>query len=74
MQGTQVISGLQPVLVVTLSNCRRCSSTSVLPELKAQFGEKLNGSVDVFYNDADVVHALDRHDVSLALEGARRPA
>src|SRR5438876_12321494 len=35
-------------------------------ELEAEFGEELNGGVDVFYHDADVVHTLDRHDVSLA--------
>src|SRR5687767_11829183 len=35
-------------------------------ELEAKFGEELNGGVDVFYHDADVVHPLDRHDVSLA--------
>src|SRR5215210_3878363 len=33
-------------------------------ELEAKFGEERNGGVDVFYHDADVVHALDRHDVS----------
>ncbi|MNN66979.1 hypothetical protein D3C81_1825840 [compost metagenome] len=36
-------------------------------ELKAQLGEKPDGSVNVFYNNADVVHTLERHDVSLAL-------
>src|ERR671911_672520 len=35
-------------------------------ELEAEFGEELNGGIDVFYHDADVVHTLDRHDVSLA--------
>src|SRR5258706_5629006 len=35
-------------------------------ELEAKFGEEFNGGVDVFYHDADVVHTLDRHDVSLA--------
>src|SRR5438105_3223697 len=35
-------------------------------ELEAKFGEEVNGGVEVFYHDADVVHALDRHDVSLA--------
>src|SRR6266498_2877265 len=35
-------------------------------ELEAKFGEEPNGGVDVFYHDADVVHTLDRHDVSLA--------
>src|SRR2546422_9730447 len=38
-------------------------------ELEAEFGEELNGGVDVFYHDADVVHTLDRHDVSLASNG-----
>src|SRR5688572_8789150 len=38
-------------------------------ELEAKFGEELNGGVDVFYHDADVVHTLDRHDVSLASNG-----
>src|SRR5712664_1380887 len=32
-------------------------------ELEAKFGEELNGGVDVFYHDADVVHTLDRHDL-----------
>src|SRR6059036_3142448 len=35
-------------------------------ELEAKFGEELNGGIDVFYHDADIVHSLDRHDVSLA--------
>src|ERR687892_438365 len=35
-------------------------------ELEAKFGKELNGSIDVGYHDADVVHTLDRHDVSLA--------
>src|SRR5438093_10864880 len=35
-------------------------------EFEATFGEELNGGADVFYHDADVVHTLDRHDVSLA--------
>src|SRR5437764_13682129 len=39
-------------------------------ELEAKFGEELNGGVDVFYHDADVVHTLDRHDVSLAPKGS----
>src|SRR5947199_1740961 len=34
-------------------------------ELETKFGEELNGGIDVFYDDADVVHTLDRHDVSL---------
>src|SRR5438067_3836030 len=40
-------------------------------ELEAKFGEELNGGIDVFYDDADVVHTLDRHDVSLASNGLR---
>src|SRR6266480_2056962 len=40
-------------------------------ELEAKFGEELNGGVDVFYHDADVVHTLDRHDVSLASNAPR---
>src|SRR5205823_3255036 len=32
-------------------------------ELEAKFGEERNRGIDVFYHDADVVHALDRHDV-----------
>src|SRR5437773_8159087 len=47
-------------------------------ELEAEFGEELNGGVDVFYHDADVVHTLDRHDVSLAsnvgISRGRRPS
>src|SRR5688572_16435248 len=39
-------------------------------ELEAEFGEELNGGINVFDNDADVVHALDRHDVSLAPNGS----
>src|SRR5882762_8196447 len=42
-------------------------------ELEAKFGEELNGGVDVFYHDADVVHTLDRHDVSLASNVAYQP-
>ena len=33
---------------------------------EAKFGEELDGGIDVFYHDADVVHTPDRHDVSLA--------
>src|SRR5262249_37408027 len=36
-------------------------------EVEAKLGEELNGGIDVFYHDADVVHTLDGHDVSLAL-------
>src|SRR5205814_2526810 len=49
-------------------------------EGKAEFGKELNGGIDVFHHDADVVHTLDRHDVSLASNvpvlprGARRVA
>ena len=35
-------------------------------ELEAEFGEELDGGIDVRDHDTDVVHALDRHDVSLA--------
>src|SRR5207249_9988353 len=42
-------------------------------ELEAKFGEELNGGVDVFYHDADIVHTLDRHDVSLASNYRRQP-
>src|SRR5262245_46852845 len=35
-------------------------------ELETKFGEELNGGIDVFHHDADVVYSLDRHDVSLA--------
>src|SRR5438552_16379494 len=38
-------------------------------ELEAKFGEELNGGVDGFQHDADVVHTLDRHDASLASNG-----
>src|SRR5262249_50570924 len=34
-------------------------------ELEAKFGEELNGGINVFHHDADVVHTLDRHDVPL---------
>jgi len=34
-------------------------------EGKAEFSEKLNCCIDVFHHDADVVHTLDFHDVSL---------
>jgi hypothetical protein len=30
-------------------------------ELEAQLGEELDGGIDVFYHDADVVHPLDCH-------------
>ena len=36
-------------------------------EVEAKLGEELNGGIDVFDHDADVVHTLDGHDVSLAL-------
>src|SRR6187397_1606260 len=35
-------------------------------EGKAEFSEELNGGIDVFHYDADVVHTLNCHDVSLA--------
>src|SRR6185437_6602472 len=34
-------------------------------ELEAEFGEEFDSGIDVFHHDADVVHALDRHDVSV---------
>jgi hypothetical protein len=33
-------------------------------ELKAKFGKTLNGGIDVFNHDTDVVHTLDCHDAS----------
>src|SRR3989442_2358307 len=42
-------------------------------ELEAKFGEEFNGGVDVFYHDSDVVHTLDRHDVSLASNAGYQP-
>src|SRR5574341_313342 len=42
-------------------------------ELEAKFGEELNGGIDVFYHDADVVHTLDRHDVSLGPNARYQP-
>src|SRR5262245_37648493 len=35
-------------------------------ELETKFCEELNGGINVFHHDADVVHLLDRHAVSLA--------
>src|SRR5574342_941539 len=35
-------------------------------ELETKFGEELNGGINVFHHDADVVQTLDRHEVSLA--------
>jgi hypothetical protein len=35
-------------------------------ELETEFGEKLDGGIEVLHHDADVVHALDRHDASSA--------
>src|SRR5262249_55469182 len=40
-------------------------------EGKAEFGEELNGGIDVFHHDADVVHTLVCHDVSLAPNGGK---
>src|SRR5262245_36876026 len=34
--------------------------------LGAELGEELDGGIQVFHHDADVVHALGRHDVSMA--------
>src|SRR2546425_6572951 len=42
-------------------------------DLEAKFGEELNGGIDVFYHDADVVHTFDRHDVSLASNVGGQP-
>src|SRR5262245_32520778 len=39
-------------------------------ELEAKFGEELDGGIDVFHHDADIVHTLDRHDFSLASDVA----
>src|SRR5512145_3407509 len=39
-------------------------------ELETEFGEELNGGINVFHHDADVIHTLDRHDVSLASKTA----
>jgi len=39
-------------------------------EGKAEFGEELDGGIDVFYHDPDVVHTLGSHDVSLMSNGA----
>jgi hypothetical protein len=38
-------------------------------EPQAKFGEKLNGGIQVFHHDADIVHAFDRHAVSLGSGG-----
>jgi hypothetical protein len=35
-------------------------------EFEAKLGEELDRGIKVFYHDANVVHPLDRHDVSLA--------
>src|SRR5574341_2215068 len=43
-------------------------------EIETKFGEELNGGIDVFHYDADVVHTHDRHDVSLASNAAVRGA
>src|SRR5262249_9778049 len=32
-------------------------------ELETKFGKELDGGIEVCHHDADVVHALDRHDV-----------
>src|SRR5262245_15840161 len=39
-------------------------------ELEAKFGEEFNGGINVLYDDADVVHTLDGHEVSLASNAA----
>jgi hypothetical protein len=33
--------------------------------ISIDFGEELNGGIEVFHHDADVVHAFDRHGASL---------
>jgi hypothetical protein len=33
-------------------------------EGKAELNEELNGGINVFHHDADIVHTLDCHDVS----------
>src|SRR5713101_2804027 len=43
-------------------------------KLETKFDEELNGSINVFHHDADVVHTLDRHDVSLASNDRRSAA
>jgi hypothetical protein len=40
-------------------------------ELKTKFGEELDGGINVFHHDADVVHTLDGHDGSLTFNGLR---
>jgi len=35
-------------------------------ELETKFGEELDGGIKVFHHEADVIHTLDRHDVSVA--------
>ena len=35
-------------------------------EGEAELGEELDGGIEVFDHDADIVHPLDRHDVSWA--------
>src|SRR5690606_1173828 len=32
---------------------------------KAKLGEELNGGIDVFHHDADVIHTTNRHAASL---------
>src|SRR5262245_49304197 len=42
---------------------------------EAKFGEELNSGIDVLHHDADVVHTIDCHAVSLAsnARGERQP-
>ena len=42
-------------------------------ELEPKFRKELNGGVHVFYDDADIVHTLDRHDLSFAPDGRGEP-
>jgi hypothetical protein len=35
-------------------------------EFEAEFGEEIDGRIDVFHHDADVIQPLDRHLAALA--------
>ncbi|MDR4479683.1 MAG: hypothetical protein R3B37_08075 [Nitrospira sp.] len=59
----------QIFLGVTLSLLFTAISWGAPLEFEAKFGDELNGGINVFYHDADVVHTLDRHDASLASKG-----
>src|SRR5581483_11328362 len=45
--------------------CPLALDRSAALEHEAKFGEEPDGGIDVFDHDADVVHTLDRHAVSL---------